>query len=747
MATELINKIIRVIDLAQSDARDKSIEGVVEYILCSVNEACTLVELGGYIKSGLDFEIHETELTTSVEHLKNTGAIEPADKGKFLISAKRKLELDQLFLKAKEKEEKRFERFKDVIDEIENDVTEELKEEIWAEFTAYLYECYLEYGRSVIYAFRPDKQEKDGHKEMDVKVILKKYLVKFDSPEDAEVFKKYVEAFPDHVTSDELGYLVSLANKAESFFSLGLSREDYKEALAEITFDWTVFTDTNFLYSILDLHSHPENAAAKAVVILGTELGIKFKYLPETLKELQHKRNDFVKTLGKQMTRVQVSALVKSEKLDNFMQRYLERKLQDWDNTPHPSDIINHAQIGLRERNVTVYSSNLEGLKKRETFLLNQESKYNDYLRMLDELRVERGLPSRFKDPGKVYHDIIFREAIIYHREGKADTFSDVKHFGITLDQTLLKFDRNENKKAPTGFVIPTFFEPSTLLQKLLKYSPLEADDYKRAFISTISTPALDENIHSSRVALRSSEYFINMGIKDEKLMVDCLRDETFLDKFRDLEESPDKLKEYVESVFSKQYTELEGQREKLQNEIAAKGSEIGAELEISSEREKENVRLGKRVGDMEEQMKMYDTAIKQMKRQHDKVLKSTPSGQITLDDGVLSQKNEELESEGKQKDEKITKLEGVLGEKKLLGKARWSLFWTCLVGVTILAAYGFLTHEYGEGINLFQKIINSWPMLAGCVILSIFLGGIIIGKQKLIRLGWPFTKIFKSEK
>jgi len=55
-----------------------------------------------------------------------------------------------------------------------------------------------------------------------------------------------------------------------------------------------------------------------------------------------------------------------------------------------------------------------------------------------------------------------------------------------------------------------------------------------------------------------------------------------------------------------------------------------------------------------------------------------------------------------------------------------------------------YCTSIYGQGENLFQKLLNSWYFLAIGSVITIILGWFIVGKERLKNLGFPFTKIFK---
>jgi len=66
-------------------------------------------------------------------------------------------------------------------------------------------------------------------------------------------------------------------------------------------------------------------------------------------------------------------------------------------------------------------------------------------------------------------------------------------------------------------------------------------------------------------------------------------------------------------------------------------------------------------------------------------------------------------------------------------------LLWVILESIFIL-----LTHFFGEGINLWQKIINSWPLIISPIIISIFFGYFYLGKKRLSSLNWSLKKLFR---
>jgi len=56
------------------------------------------------------------------------------------------------------------------------------------------------------------------------------------------------------------------------------------------------------------------------------------------------------------------------------------------------------------------------------------------------------------------------------------------------------------------------------------------------------------------------------------------------------------------------------------------------------------------------------------------------------------------------------------------------------------------LAGNYGAGENLLQKIVDSWPFLAGVVPVCLLIGAFYIGKHRIKALGWPITRIFRHK-
>lgn len=652
-----IDKIIRTLDLTQSDAREETLVGIIKFIIYNANVDIAINDIPRLIKNDFSIEVHNLEVEEAIFKLIDLNLVEK-DGEKIKLSQDESLKIKGQTLKNEEEKKVRFNNFCTHINQIafdkEYDITDAEIKGLWELFLNYLHETYLSYGKNAILNFT--SQESSDVDE--VNFLIKKYLKEINNNNLEKIFIEYVKKFPTYVDSQLLSHLTELANKTEAFYALGLSRDEYDRIYQDIKFDWIVFVDTNFLYSILNLHSHPEDEAARAVLKLGNELGIKFKYIPKTYDELNNKRKDFDNYLERNLEINQVRALLKSNKLDNFARNYYEKKISDPTNTPHPTDIINHSQNILNSNSLQIYQSKFEAMDSLKDYLLDQESSYSDYLSMLDENRVDKGLKAKGKkDPYQVAHDIFLRESILFLRKKNVTSLSETKYFGVTLDKTLIKYDHFQTLKKSYSKVIPTFFKPSHLLKKLLKYSPINTEDYLRAFIKTISTPALDDNFSTSRTAIRSVKYFHKMGINNERLIFDCLKEEMFLSNFENKENDANALGEFIESEINKKIVETSEEIDKLKNIQKEKDSELSKIKNVSLLTNKENIKLEKKIDEIESSLKLYQKELK-------KVVNKTNQGSL---DSAQNQLTIEHEAENIFVEERYKEIE--LRNKRLVDK------------------------------------------------------------------------------
>jgi predicted nucleic acid-binding protein/DNA-binding transcriptional MerR regulator len=122
-----------------------------------------------------------------------------------------------------------------------------------------------------------------------------------------------------------------------------------------------------------------------------------------------------------------------------------------------------------------------------------------------------------------------------------------------------------------------------------------------------------------------------------------------------------------------------------------------------------------------------------------------------------------ELEKQQKSENEKVAAMESQLREKSqrleqfelqmqeiekssqqqsLVATAKIRLGISALPSVAVEVVSVILASTYGVGDNLLQKILSFWPYLTAGVLAFPFAAWIVVGKERLKALGWPFGKM-----
>lgn len=165
--------------------------------------------------------------------------------------------------------------------------------------------------------------------------------------------------------------------------------------------------------------------------------------------------------------------------------------------------------------------------------------------------------------------------------------------------------------------------------------------------------------------------------------------------------------------------------REKLAYEVSKFFADPGRKYkqEIAM-LESENIKIKQ---EYEERLGEASKGVEELKKQYEKDLKER-------DSGIEELKNKFLEYEERT-------------QKESLKRSAWRrVIFTIIVFLILEGLVVFLASQYGEGQNLFQKVLNSWLFLGVAVPAAILMGWFFIGKERLKALGWPFTKVFKHE-
>ena len=490
-----LDRIISALYLAKSDNREKMLADLVQNVLFSASEPLDIEAIIQLIKDYFYLEPIKFEIQESIDFL--IGQKEICTKhNKYCLEDNAFKRIHTLVLKVQGESTNRYDSFNHIVKDIfDGTVSEDEIKILWDVFNEYLMECFMVFGRKAIDIFLPYKKDELA----DNDDIFKDAYKKLNSDKLVTIFKKLVTLYPERLTESDLRYLTSLATRAERFYSLGVEKAEYEKLKNLQIKDLVVLVDTNILYSVLNLRIHPENAAIFELIRIAKEkhIDLRIVYLPKTNTELQKVKSYLNSTISKENFRpTQIKAMLASEKLDSFARKYFESKL-DNSNLPHPSEKVTYASDFLKSQGIIIYNNRFPELEDDTDYLNKKIIEYIDFQKYYNDLCDKKGYDFHLnKDDKKIEHDVFLREGIKILKS-KFNNENELRFICLTLDRSLIHFDHYALQNESTEYhkvINPNFILPSLFIKKIRPFIPISTDNYRKAFISSLTAPNFEKD-------------------------------------------------------------------------------------------------------------------------------------------------------------------------------------------------------------------------------------------------------------
>ena len=624
-------KILSALSAAASDTRRDTFISVVIRTLNEIT-SCERKELAEYINEQFGFEPYQPELNEVVHFLLNERRI--VEKKNILsLSTEEKEIIDAQDVEARDKEKSRYQNFKNFIkDDLDTDLKGDKVKLLWDTFLEYLYNSFYEYGEDAIKTLHPHIRNGDGNSYYES--VLSSTIKKIDDPDLKILFKQIIERFPDFASSDDLNFLNDLAQKTLSFSSLGFQADIALKTINYEIVDWILYLDTNVLYSLLDLHSHPENDACKALVQLVKEnqehIKVKLRYSDITYKELGKKKADF-DLLDDKLSDSSIRAMLKSENLDGFSRKFYERLLENRQGTIHPSEAIDLSQTTLKYKTIEIARNAKRIEHLGQDYINAKVQEFYEYINRKNEIRKEFCDSKRIpfhpieKSDKQAVHDITLRELLLESRhkamKGEELSLNSSRYFGVTLDDLLTQFDKSQLKDNNDVSSFPVFFKPSFLLNKLVRVLPIQTKDYRKAFIKAVTSKGFHKDPSKSRDVLKIVNYLKSQGIDDERVVYNIISKDIFLEKYhRESQKEDFNQGEFIESELNREFKRFQEQLEKTRKELSLT-------TETANTRAEENKKLEAKKSNLEFDIKQYENALKKVNKRVRSLEKAVDAG------------------------------------------------------------------------------------------------------------------------
>lgn len=678
-------KILSTLSLAASDTREDTLSSVILNTLYE-NGTLSKSDVGAEVERIYGFAPYKDEIHILLDKLKSSKLIE-FDDGKYSLSSEQKSRLDDLEIQLRDRDKARYQNFKNFIaDELDSSVGSSSVQLLWQVFVEFLYSNFYEYGQEALRRFHPHLDgENQSEKDED---FLQIAFEKLKDKQLSFLFRIVVEKFPDYASQDDLDFLNDLAQKTLSFASLGVDPKIADSTLEKSLIDWVLYLDTNVLYSLLNLHSHPENESSEALIILIRDnkenIDITLRYSELTKKELSAKRDDF-KLLDDKLTDPAIKALLRSDELDDFSKQFYEHLLSDRKSTLHPSEVIDLSTDLLKRSNVDIARNQKRVEQIGEDYLNIRIQEYRRFIDFKNEIKQqfydEKKIPFRpiYRSDKQITHDITLREIILHQRASfttknqATPSFNSIKYFAVTLDQILIDFDKQQLRDHQDEKSFPIFFKPSFLLNKLIRVLPIKTPNYKKAFLKAVSSRGFNKDVRKSRDILKIVNFLKTQGIDNEDVVYNLISEEIFLEKFKNAQNETDfNQGDFIQSELNKELNEREVELNKTKDELKRKAEEADNQTKKSKS-------LESKKSSLQEELIHYRNALTKLNKDVKK-LQSRPvqsNSQTSINFKAEEQKKEKDKYKGQLKSHIETEIKAA--KEKIFTRWQRNVLWNLL--------------------------------------------------------------------
>ena len=331
--------------------------------------------------------------------------------------------------------------------------------------------------------------------------LVERFLNRFASEYNSSL-RELVTKFLDPKKEEVRAHISRMLHARFCVEAGGLPESAIQKLTATVTKQakFRVFVDTNFLFSLLELHENPSNIAARELVDLITQLKsnpkVQLFIVPRTVEEAKtsiasakHRLSGI--PAGDNFTHAALNVGV-SGMADRFLSERLRRsgKLtsEDWFG-PYLTDFVAIA----REKGVELFNESLDPYAVRQDVV-------DDILYVQGyEERLEEGRRKSYK---KVAHDMILWHFVNDQRPAYIESPIDCRDWILTVDYRLIGFD--EYKQKNSGQKIPLCLHPTALIQLLQFWVP-RTKEFEEAMLGSMRLPFLFQEFDAEgeRTSLR----------------------------------------------------------------------------------------------------------------------------------------------------------------------------------------------------------------------------------------------------
>jgi len=423
-----------------------------------------------------------------------------------------------------------------------------------------------------------------------VERFAKRYFDEFKAKYPLDIERKLQELihqFLNFKNEFVRSYILRMMNSYFYVEACGVKQEILEKLMRYIKIkpSFYIFVDTNFLFSILNLHDNPSNeAAAKLMELIKQLFGkitIKLYVTSLTLDEAKRVLSNAKSSLQDIRVTPKLAESATIVEMSGIERKFFEACIQNpaLNAESFFAPYVNNLLQLLRAKGVELYNEKLDEYKTNQ--------------KVIDDILAQQEFEkNRFGDRAKSYealeHDMVLWHFVKGKRQAYVESPIEAKYWIVTVDYRLLGFDAYKTR----GDQIPVCIHPATLAQMLQFWVP-RTDTLEEVLFASLRLPLFfsefdPETERATLAILRTLSRYENIEDLSLETIIHLLLNESLRARIQTAEQ----VEERVQLV-----------KEALIEEHARLKKELDASVIKLREREKELEQMEKTIHKLEKDL------------------------------------------------------------------------------------------------------------------------------------------------
>ena len=490
LPTELA-AIVHHIELNRSGWWDKTMQRLVFASIWLSEDNQTLSEIQNIFKTEFGLSLNQTKFNSVARELEHQGFLIKLSDGHFRIPNEKRHIFEKEITDAQKSAEDAQEYFRELVEKFCDDLP---FDDAWSKFESIFLAPLIHETGANAYNLIAGKKIAVNER------LLRKLQDEFDPKIENQIFN-LVSNFLNPSNQAVKSYVSRMLHAEFCVQASGLSDSVITKLNSSIgkKIKFRVFVDTNFLFSILDLHDNPSNLAATdlkdLIKSLNSDLKIDLYVMPRTVDEAKRSLSAAKSQLAEIPVGINFTQAAAHAEFSGLAGRYFIARSEnsgimsadDW------FDPYIHSFVAIAEgHGVKLFNENLNDYSTRQDVV--------DDIISASENETIRGVAS--KSYRAIEHDMILWHFVKDNRPDYVESPVDAKDWILTLDFRLIKFDATKHEHEST--TIPICVHPTSLIQILQFWVP-RTPEFEEAILGSMCLPFLFQKFdaEAERTSLR----------------------------------------------------------------------------------------------------------------------------------------------------------------------------------------------------------------------------------------------------